>query len=149
METNYVIFQNLFTVPLALWRVMEYGSANPKHLVLCSPLLVCCKYLNSFYECLMCHCHWFKCRSMLFRLTPGFCWNQWKGSSQDRTGHSALSSPIPSSPHPPSFIIWSIINTFFHFFTTIADCCSCLEKKRNFAHDSSPEWDSILNGAVL
>lgn len=45
---------------------------------------------------------------------------------QNRTFCTFLSSYCTFSS--TYFIIWSIINTFSYFFTTVADCCSCLDK---------------------
>lgn len=57
----------------------------------------CAVSIGIVLMCLMCPCCWVKRRSMLFQPGPGLCWNQWKRSSEDRTGHSALSSPSFSS----------------------------------------------------
>lgn len=149
------LFQSLFELPLIMrniqWKqitssfrhfsqfswynvVLQGWSDNLNHLVFCCLLWVCCGYFSSFYECLMGHCHWFKCRSMLFQLAPGFCRSHWKRfqSGQNRAFCTLPSSfsKLWSTPflHHPIYYQYS-----FHFFTTIADCCSCLNKME-FSH---------------
>lgn len=74
--------------------VLQGWSANLNHLVLSCLLSVCCGYFNSFYECPMGHCHWFKCRSMLFQLAPGFCRSHWEGF---QSGQNRAFCTLPSS----------------------------------------------------
>lgn len=83
---------------------------------------------------ILCHCLWVKCRSIWcyfnkFQAPAGI--NQRLpvgGWTQNRTFCTFLSPLIPHYPLPPCLIIWSVVNTFLYFFTTIAHCCSCLDQ---------------------